>query len=150
MGQDTSLDVAVKICAIVGTILGAFGSVLGLFNFVKARKKEKIEAKQNLVRAEYRKYRDRMQQIVRDLYVINGDARPITAMRADFFHDSNEETPAFSKPLDSLGPNSGVCLDHVGLKGPIYKLVKFRYKDASGHQHEYVQDDISLFQGLQP
>ena len=133
------LDVIVRICAIVGF-------VLGVFNFWKDRKKEKREAKiradQHLVKAEYRRNQTQTKRLASDLYVVNADTRPVTAVYVDFFNDASQEKPAFSKDCGSLGPSGDVFVRQFGPGERFWKFAKFTYTDADGHKHEYEQNTI--------
>ena len=135
------LEVIVGICVTTGT-------ALGVIKFVKAYKKEKREARiranQHLVKAEYRRNQTQTKRLASDLYVVNADTRPVTAVYVDFFRGDNDATPRESRDCGCLSPGGEFLINQsvIALGTRRYKSAKFTYTDANGHKHEYEQNTI--------
>lgn len=128
----------VPICAITG-------AVLGVFNFLKDRKRENIQAKQNLVRAEWRAGRTPTNERAADLYVVNNDSKPVTAIQGQFFADDTDDKTSAAWEWPSLGGDGDsafVLRQSRGPGGP--RRVMLAYTDAAGRRHgPYPQNKIS-------
>jgi len=134
-----SLDVIVKVCAVVG-------AALGVFNYAKAWLKERREAwvgaNQHLVKAVHRVDKSNQAFHIDELYLINSDAVPVSRVTVDFFPGKADEEKPVRHSVGSLGSKDEFCVERGKGKGR-YCLARFTYTDAKGRVHEYAEQVYS-------
>lgn len=147
MTEHAGSGLIVTVSAISGLLFGFIGSVLGIYNCVKAAGKEKREkslrASQNLVSAVIRTDKADHGRLPVSLYLINSDAHPVSDVTVVFTYEDKVSPRSIQCSIPSLCATGEYRVRQLRRPVPTFRPARFTYVDIHGIPHSYDQEVYS-------